>query len=230
MLGVIRLANAAVRRAGITIDSVTGWFAKTSKAKWRRRPVRIVVSGKPARLGSGFGTGTRARRALAQTLFLRNDICSSTRNHTIRKSSAGVGCSPTRTGWLRDEWVLLLAHSWVLRQAWGFLIVYVVFNGRGGHKWDGGRLLRRNLSSLRRRVIGVVATWTDWRFPRFDFFVLDWSGGCASLATAPTTEETTAAEAEEGEEQQASDNATDDDADLGSFAQSMMSSSRERGS
>lgn len=167
MLVLIRLANTAVRRTDtmVTVDSVTGWFAKTSETERRRRSVRIVVGRKPARLGSGIGIGTRARRALARTWFLRKYVRSSARDHAIRKSSARVWCSPTRTGWLRDEWVLMMAHSWVLRQAWGFLIVYVVFSCRGRHKWDGGRLFCRHLSSLRRRVIGEVATWVDWRFP-----------------------------------------------------------------
>ena len=165
MLVVIRLADATVRRAGTMMDSVTGWFAETSETKRRRRSVRIVVGRKPARLGSGFGIGTRARRALAQTLFLRNNVRSSARNHTIREPSTRVWCSPTRTGWLGNEWVLWFAHSWVLRQAWGFLVVYVVFSCRGRHKWDGGRLFCRRLSILRRGIVRVVATRVDWCLP-----------------------------------------------------------------
>lgn len=144
------------------MDRVAGWFAKSSETKWRRRSVRIVVGRKAARLGSGIRVGTRARRTLAQTLFLGNNVRSSARNHAIRKSSARIWCSPTRTGWLRDEWILLVAHSWVLRQARDFLIMYVVFSCRGRHKWNGRRLFRGRLSLLRRRIVGVVATWVDW--------------------------------------------------------------------
>ena len=165
MLILIGLANAAVGRVGTTVDGVTGWLAKARETKRCRRSVRIVMGRKSARLASGTRIGTRARRALAQMFFIRNDVRSSARNHAIRQSSARVGGSPTRTGWLRGEWILMLAHSWVLRQAWGLFIVYVVFSCGGRHKWDSGRLFYRHLSSLRRRVTGVVATWVDWRFP-----------------------------------------------------------------
>lgn len=165
MLIFVRLANGAVRRACTMMDSVTRWFAKTSEAKRRGRSIRIIVGRKPAGLESSFRVGTRARRALAQTLFFGNNVRSSARNHAIRESRTRIGSSATRAGNLRDEWILRLAHSRVLRQAWGLFIVYVVFSCRGGHKWDGGRLFCRHLSLLRRGVVGVVTTWGDWRLP-----------------------------------------------------------------
>ena len=85
----------------------------------------------------------------------------------------------------------------MLRQAWGFFIVYVVFSCGGGHKWNGGSC--RCLPSLCRGVIRVVATRVDWRPPRFDFFVPDRSDNGASFAAASTTEETEATETKEGE-------------------------------
>lgn len=50
-----------------------------------------------------------------------------------------------------------------------------------------------------------------------------------SLAPASTTEQTTATEAEERKDDYGSHDAADNDADLGSFAQPMMGSSRDMG-
>ena len=76
--------------------------------------------------------------------------------------------------------------------------MYVMFSCSGRHKWNGRRLFCMHLSSLCSRVIGVVATWADGRFPRFDFFVPNWGDGCASFVAASTTEQTKATEAKEG--------------------------------
>ena len=204
MMILVRLANGAVRRTGTTMNSVTGGFAKTAEAKRRRRSICIVVGRKPVGSRSGFGTGTRTRRAFTQALFLGNNVSSSARNHAIRQASPRVGCGPARTRSFRDEWVLILPHSWVLRQAWSLFIVCVVlscccrccccYQGRGRG------LLCRDMSFLCRSIIGVVATWIDWRFPCFDLFVLNRSGSCASLASTSTAEQTTAAKAEKSED------------------------------
>ena len=186
MLIVVWLANGTVRRAGTRVDSLAGWCTKTSEAKWSGRPVCIGMGREPVSLGSSFRTGTRARRALAQTLFLGSNVRSSARDHAICQSSARIWCGATRTGWLRYEWVLRWAHSRMLRQAWGSLIVYVMFNCGGRHEWNSRSC--SCLPSLCRGVIGVVATWVDRRSPRFDFFVPNRSDNCASFAAASTTE------------------------------------------
>ena len=85
-------------------------------------------------------------------------------------------------------------------------------------------LLHWEFASLGRRVVGVMAAWVDGRLP-WPGRTLAFNGGSSSaLAAASAADETAADAGNDGEDEECSNDSTNNDADLGAFAESTAGS------